>query len=315
MKIGLIDVDSHGFPNLAIMKLSAWHKAQGDEVEWWWGFSQYDIVYKSKVFDDTYSKDVGDPCNAKQIIKGGTGYGLSCELPYEVEHIYPDYSLYPSLTENCAYGFLSRGCPRACPFCIVAEKEGRKSHRVAHIDEWWKGQKNIVLLDPNTLAAKEHMEILGELADTNAWVDFNQGIDARLLTEENINALNKVKTKAIHFAWDLMSESNRVLKGLDLYLDKGKIKDRRRRVVYVLVNYNTTTEEDLYRVYTLRDMGYDPYVMVYDKPNSPKTQRQIQRWVNNRRIFGKVKTFGVYNEREICENAVIDAWNRRTNRE
>ena len=96
MVIGLIDVDSHHFPNLCLMKLSAWHKAQGDAVEWWWGWGEYDCVYMSKVFDDTYSPDVPDPMNADEIIKGGTGYGLSNKLPDEIEHIYPDYSLYPN---------------------------------------------------------------------------------------------------------------------------------------------------------------------------------------------------------------------------
>ncbi len=90
MRIGLIDVDSHNFPNLALMKLSAWHKAQGDAVEWWWGFGEYDRVYMSKVFDETYSPDIPEPLNAREIIKGGTGYGLDNRLPDEVEHICPD---------------------------------------------------------------------------------------------------------------------------------------------------------------------------------------------------------------------------------
>ena len=125
MKIGLIDVDGHNFPNLALMKLSAWHKAQGDEVEWWFGWHQYDRVYMAKVFSDEYTQDQFEPVNAAEIVKGGTGYGLDNELPGEVEHMYPDYSLYPSLTEDTAYGFLTRGCPNNCGFCIVCEKEGR----------------------------------------------------------------------------------------------------------------------------------------------------------------------------------------------
>jgi len=166
LKIGLIDVDGHNFPNLALMKLSAWHKAQGDTVEWHWGWEQYDTVYMSKVFDDTYSPDITEPLNAKQIIKGGTGYGLENQLPANIEHIYPDYSLY-GITDT-AYGFLTRGCPRGCPFCIVADKEGRKSYKVADISEWWKGQRHIKLLDPNILACREQMELLQQLADTKA---------------------------------------------------------------------------------------------------------------------------------------------------
>lgn len=174
MKIGMIDVDGHNFPNLALMKLSAWHKAQGDTVEWWWGFGEYDRVYMSKVFDSTYSQDVPEPLNAREIIKGGTGYGLDNRLPDEVEHIYPDYSLYPEMTKNTAYGFLTRGCPRGCHFCIVAEKEGRGSRKVADLSEWWRGQKEIKLLDPNLLACPEHMDLLGQLSDSGAWVDFTQ---------------------------------------------------------------------------------------------------------------------------------------------
>ena len=297
MKIGLIDVDGHNFPNLALMKISAWHKAHGDSVEWWWGWGQYDKVYISKVFDETYSRDVPDPLNAKEIIRGGTGYGLDNKLPDEIEHMYPDYSLYPRYTADTAYGFLSRGCPNNCQFCIVCAKEGRKSCKVANLSEWWNGQKNIVLCDPNLLACRDHMDLLGQLADSKAWVDMNQGADARMLTEKNIEALNQVKFKRIHFAWDLMDRSEQILKGLNLYLDQGKIKDPSRRCVYVLTNFNTTMEENLYRIYTLRDMrdkGFDPYVMVYDKPNAPKEVLRLQRWCNNKRIFKTVRRFEDY---------------------
>lgn len=294
MKIGLIDVDSHNFPNLALMKLSAWHKARGDTVEWWWGFGDYDRVYMSKVFTEEYSPDIPEPLNASKIIKGGTGYGMDNRLPEEVEHIYPDYSLYPELTKNIAYGFLSRGCPRGCDFCIVAEKEGRCSKKVADLPEWWNGQKYIKLLDPNTLACKDHIDLLQQLADSGAWVDFTQGVDVRLLTEKNLEALNKVKTKMIHFAWDNMDQSKEVLQGLELYSKRGAIQDRRRRIVYVLTNYNTTMEENLYRIYKLREIGFDPDVRVYDKPNAPREVRMLQRWVNNRVIWGKCARFEDY---------------------
>lgn len=125
MKIGLIDVDNLNkkriaFPNLPLMKLSAYHKARGDEVSWWFALERYDLVYKSKIFD--FSREIEYEPQAATVIEGGTGYGLENRLPDDVEHIMPDYSLYPDFT--AAYGFLTRGCPRQCPFCIVSPKEG-----------------------------------------------------------------------------------------------------------------------------------------------------------------------------------------------
>ena len=294
-KVGLIDVDGHNFPNLALMKISAWHKAQGDEVEWWWGWSQYDRVYMSKVFDETYSADVPDPVNAKEVIRGGTGYGLDNKLPDEIEHMYPDYSLYPELTKDTAYGFLTRGCPNNCPFCIVCAKEGRKSCKVADLSEWWNGQKNIVLCDPNILACREHMDLLGQLASSGAKVDVNQGLDARLLTMDNVAALKRIRIDKIHFAWDLMKNSDAILAGLNLWKQHGK-KDRHGAwgTVYVLVNFDTVMEENLHRIYTLRDMGFDPYVMVYDKPTAPTEIRDLQRWCNNKFIFKSCPEFQNY---------------------
>ena len=330
MRIGLIDVDSHNFPNLALMKLSAWHKAQGDAVEWWSGFSEYDRVYASKVFDETYTPDILEPVNTKEIIKGGTGYvrrekdktlwiyhnntwieahtGAEMHrgeviyqeiLPDEAEHVSPDYSLYPVLTKDTAYGFLTRGCPRACPFCIVAGKEGRASVKVADLPEWWSGQKNIKLLDPNLLACRDHMELLGQLAESGAQVDFTQGLDARLLTVENIQAIGTIRLKEIHFAWDYMEESGAVVRGLRRYATYGK-KNRHGKyaTVYVLTNYGTTMKENLFRIYTLRDMGYDPYVMVYSKPNAPREIRLLQRWCNNRLIFRAEPDFYKYDPKK-----------------
>lgn len=154
--------------------------------------------------------------------------------------------------------------------------------------------KNIVLCDPNILACREHIDLLGQLAESKAWVDMNQGLDARMLTEDNVAALNKVKIKTVHFAWDLMDRSEAILKGLNMYLEQGNIKDYRRRLVYVLTNFNTTMEENLFRIYTLRDMGYDPFVMVYDKPNAPREVIRLQRWCDNKRIFKKCPRFEDY---------------------
>ena len=301
MKIGLIDVDNIqkkrcSFPNLPLMKLSAFHKTRGDEVGWWFAPERYDIVYKSKVFD--FTPDIDYPIYAERVVEGGSGYDLNNHLPDEVEHIYPDYALYKELTRDTAYGFLTRGCPRGCKFCIVADKEGYASKKVADLSEWWRGQKKIKLLDPNLLACREHIKLLGQLESSGAWVDFTQGLDCRLLTQENIQAINAIRLKDIHFAWDYMTESEAVLRGLQLYADHASRKVHGAyATVYCLTNYNTTMEENLYRIYTLRDMGYDPYVMIYDKANAPRETRKLQRWVNNRIIFKTVQRFEDYDTR------------------
>lgn len=200
MKIGLIDVDSHNFPNLCLMKISAYHKSKGNYVEWWNGFEHYDIVYKSRVFTDEYTQDENTAINADIVISGGTGYGLENVLPTEIENQYPDYELYS--IKNIAYGFLTRGCPRNCPFCIVGQKEGLCSRKVADLSQFWRGQKEIKLLDPNLLACKGHMELLQQLSDSKAWVDFTQGLDIRLINEAIVSLMNHIKTKMLHFAWD-----------------------------------------------------------------------------------------------------------------
>ena len=291
-KIGLIDVDSHHYPNLALMKISAYHKSKGDTVEWWNAFMSYDRVYQAKIFTEDYTKDNEYFIKADEVIKGGTGYDLKNKLPNEIEHIFPDYSIYP--TKDTAYGFLTRGCPRGCHFCIVAEKEGRKSIQVADLTEFWNGQKNIDVLDPNLLACKNHITLLKQLSETNSTVNPNQGLDCRLLTEDNIYWLNQIKIKTMHFAWDYMREEMSVIKGLELYNKYGKIREKRNKVVYVLVNYDTTMEENLYRIYKLRDMGYAPYVMVYNKPSASREIKDLQRWVNNRYIFWSCEKFEDY---------------------
>lgn len=276
MKVGLIDVDGHNFPNLALMKISAWHRAQGDTVEWCNPLDQYDIVYQSKVFDSTYSEDIDFEPRADHVVKGGTGYGLDNKLPEETEHTYPDYSIYPDLTKDAAFGFLTRGCPRGCEWCIVADKEGRKSYKVADLDEFWRGQKLVKLLDPNLLASKDAGELLGQLVHSGAYVDFTQGLDIRLMHDEYIDALNRMRIKRIHFAWDDPRDD------LTTAFADFAAKYRRKsgKSVYVLTNFGSTLDEDLWRVDTLISLGYDPYVMVYDKPSAPKATRHLQRWCN-----------------------------------
>lgn len=287
--IGLIDVDSHNFPNLALMKLSAYHKSKGDQVEMWNGLFHYDRVYQSKVFDDTYSKPFEWVVNADEIIRGGNGYDIKSVLPEEIEHIYPDYSLYG--IEDKAYGYLTRGCPRHCPFCIVGDKEGLKAHQVAELNEFWRGQKRIVLLDPNITASKNCEKLFENLIETKAKIEFNQGLDVRLITDKECDQLNRMRIDMIHFAWD-----NYEMKTYEKLKEVRPLihKNRRRLEVYVLTNYNTTHEQDLERIYKLRELDYDPYVMIYDKPHAPRETKRMQRWVNNKIIFRSCEDFETY---------------------
>jgi len=309
MKIGLIDVDGgKKFPNIALMKISAYHRSRGDLVQWYepTDLERYDKVYMSKVF--SFSPDYPYVPNAHEIVRGGTGYAIELqegrekfckekdvELPYEIEHTYPDYSLYPELTEDTAYGFLTRGCPRGCNFCHVAAKEGKAVRRVANLDEFWNGQKNIVLCDPNILACKDWKVLLQQLIDTGANIDLNQGVDVRLMTPEKAEMLGRIKMTEIHFAWDRYQDRDIVLRGLETYMAHSKKKPpKHNRVVYVLCNFDTTMDQDLDRIYTLRDMGYWAYVMLYDKEHASREYRKMARWCNNRFIFGACKRFEDY---------------------
>ena len=315
-RIGLIDVDSHHFPNLPLMKISAWHKRQGDIVEWYnplfHGVPQepFDRVYMSKVF--SFSHDYEYYVNAKKIIRGGSGYAIQTidgkevfdkrkdtDLPDYIEHIYPDYSLYPEQTKDTAFGFLTRGCPRGCTFCHVGQKEGNRSYKVADLSEFWRGQKKIVLCDPNILACQEHMELLRQLADSRAKVDFNQGLDVRLMNEQNIAALKEIKLDKIHLAYDRYDDKNiiepkmkkfKAITGFDK--DKGKV------TVYILVNFVAAAigddKQDIERIQFCRSLNFSPYPMIYDREHADPIYKKLQRWCNNI-IFWRTPTFEEYN--------------------
>lgn len=160
---------------------------------------------------------------------------------------------------------------------------------MADLDEFWDGEKEIKLLDANILACPGWERLLGQLAGSGAWVDFTQGLDIRLMTPEKAAALNRVKTRMLHFAWDSPQED--LVPYFKRFLEMTSVKNYRKRRVYVLVNYGSTMEQDLRRIYTLRDMGYDPFVMVYEKPSAPPATRRLQQWVNNKRFFRTVPDF------------------------
>ena len=309
MRIGLIDVDGHKYPNLPLMKISAWHKQQGDSVEWYQPlFSGHmDKVYMSKVF--SFTPDYEWAIDADEVIKGGTGYAISTEggreildksrdkpLPNEVEHIYPDYSIYPEYCTDTAYGFLTRGCPRGCDFCHVATKEGRCSHKVADLSEFWHGQKNIVLCDPNILACKDHMELLEQLRDSKASVELNQGIDIRLINDRNLKLLQQIKLDHIHFAFDRWQDKDIIEPRLrDFVKATGYNRGKGHVMCYILVNFDTTIEQDIYRIQLCRELNISPYPMIYDKEHCKPIYKKLQRWCNNF-IFWSCPTFEEYKQ-------------------
>lgn len=289
MKIGLLDVDGHRFPNLALMKLSAWHKQQGDKVELLTNpLIKYDRVYMAKVF--TFTKDFETCIQADEIIKGGTSYDLHNKLPVHIESMCPDYDLYN--IKDTTYGFMTRGCPRGCKFCVVCEKEGHQSVNVADLNDFRKSEKHIKLLDPNLLACKDRERLLIQLANSRAWVDFTQGLDARLLNDDLTDLIMQIKIKRVHFAWD---DPNDKVTPAKLRRFKARTGlGRQKTAVYVLTNFDTTLEQDLERIYKLREMDYDPYVMIFEKQTAPREVRLLQRWVNNKIIWRSCERFEDY---------------------
>ena len=288
LNIALHDSDATGFPNLALMKLSAYHKAQGDSVEWWNPLLPYDRVYSSKVF--TFTPEC--PYLPENTIRGGTGYGVYDELPPEVDAMFPDYSLYPKCDH--AIGFLTRGCIRACQWCVVPKKEGKiRPYRT------WReikrpDSRDIVFMDNNVLACQHGLEQIEDMGGENVRVDFNQGLDARLITDDVAKMLAELKwINFIRMSADTDAMLNVVLTAIDR-LGKYDVKPY-KVFVYVLVQDIESAEK---RVLSLREIGANPFAQPYrdftTNAEPPLEQRQFARWVNHKAIFKTVKTFAEY---------------------
>ena len=242
--------------------------------------------------------------NAGEVIKGGTGYAIELvngkeiyhpeydqPLSDEIEHIYPDYELYGI---DYALGFLTRGCPRGCGFCHVGNKEGKCSHKVADLTEFWNGQKKIVLCDPHILACPDHMDLLQQLADSKATVEFNQGLDIRLINENNLELLRQIKLDRIHFAFDRMQDKDIIYPKLRDFVRKtGFNKNKGHVMCYILGNFDTTLEQDIERIQLCRELYISPYPMIYDKEHCDPIYKKLQRWCNNF-IFWNTPTFEEY---------------------
>ncbi|MDD3479971.1 MAG: hypothetical protein PHI42_06265 [Paludibacteraceae bacterium] len=283
MKIGLIDVDGHRnkktgmvFPNIALMKVSNYYKQLGHEVEHA-EFGYYDKLYISKLFN--FTPEIDKPLiTSNEIHKGGTGYDIQKRLPLEIEVCDPDYLIYP----DCDFSvqFFSRGCIRNCSFCVVREKEGYITP-VKPMNLNPNGT-HIEVLDNNFFANPEWKSSIDYLLKENQKVNLH-GVDVRIMDEEQAYYLNKLKHyKQIHIAWDfpkidLVPQITEMTKHIKPY----------KIMCYVLIGFNSTPEEDLYRVEKLRELGVSPFIMPFNK--AEVYQKRFARWVNHKAIFNTVK--------------------------
>lgn len=302
MKVLLIQVDGK-MPNLALMKLSAWHKQQGDEVRFNGHFTATpvfqrtstppDLVYASVIFSKNHAvaKGIQTWYPDAEFQLGGPGVGKPNYLPDKVEHIMPDYALYP----DCDYsmGFTTRGCFRVCEFCVVPVLEG-KFREHANIEEFHNPEfKKIVLMDNNFLASKNRSRTLDYIRDHKLKVCISQGMDARIMTSEIAEELASVKSynqsfkhRTYIFAWDHIEDGPEILPGINEMINAG-IKPR-YIMVYVLVGFDSEYWQDIHRLRTLADMGVTPYVMKYNFKRDDPVLNSMAKWANSNQRYFKV---------------------------
>ena len=291
MKVAVLDVDSK-IPNLALMKISQYHKQKGDEVEHYLplAHSLYDKIYASKIFNFSSGADI-----QPDMITGGTGIDLKISLPPEIEEKDPDYTLY-NYPHNI--GFAQRGCRFNCSFCVVPQKEG-KPKSVNTIEKLWTQRSSdfLVLLDNDFFGNPEWADRIEEIKELDLKVNFNQGLNIRIISKRQAEALASVKFRNLNntgstvtFAWDQINDEKVIKRGVQRVIDAG-IKPYQMQF-YVLIGYDTTPEEDMYRVMMIKGWGCDPYAMPYDKTDP--YQKKFVRWVNRRQIFNSC-SFEEYN--------------------
>jgi hypothetical protein len=285
VKVGLIDVDSK-IPNLALMKISTWHKSQGDSVEWYGGvFDKPDRVYCSKVF--TFTPDHQYPLEGVKVIKGGTGYDISSQLSSEVDSICPDYSLYPDM--DYSLGFLTRGCPNKCPWCFVPAKEGN-IRPYADIDDFCR-HDNVLLMDNNVLACEWGLKQIEKIAEMDIKVDFNQGLDARLIDDSVAKLLSRVKWwKSIRLACDTEGQMKYVQKAVELLRWYNAKPHKGQYSCYVLLKPGEL-QDCINRVRFLKGIYVDPFVQPYQPPEGrdiPQDERDLARYVDMKAVFKSV---------------------------
>lgn len=286
MNIGLIQVDGK-MPNVALMKLSAWHKSRGDYVSVMYGdvvatrLIEFDKIYISVIFEDNKDKALQLQKQFKVAEVGGVGVNNN-QLPDEIEHMMPDYDAF-----KCDYsmGFTTRGCLRNCDFCKVRQQEGMIREHTDIYEFWDRRHNHIEILDNNILAMPHHFEkIANQIIKENLTVNFNQGLDIRLITDQNAKLLKKLRVRpCCKFAFDSMD--------IEPYIKKG-VKILRRNGIncslfYVLVGFNTTIDQDLHRLEVIKELDMRPYVMRYKTCKGEKEYYYLSNWANQQQFFMK----------------------------
>jgi hypothetical protein len=278
LRVGLIQVDGK-LPNLALMKLSAWHKSQGDEVVFPYDYQdmfagKVDKVYVAVIFD--WNRKKATKYAKLGAVIGGTGWNFTTTLPTEIESMKPDYDLYGI---DYGMGFTQRGCIRRCKFCVVWRKESHIKEVAMPIELINQKSKELILLDNNFLASPLWREKSQQIIDHKIKVDFTQGLDIRLVDDEKSELLAAMRhRKRIHFAFDNLQIEKEVRHGIELLLSQGINHDRLS--FYVLVNFNSTIEQDLKRIAILDEYGVNSFVMVYNKATAPQKIKYLARWCN-----------------------------------
>lgn len=307
MKIGLVDVDGRGkkkkwgatiYPNLALCKISRWHKQQGDDVEWAFPFEHYDRIYMSKVFN--FSPDDLTCYDADEIIKGGTGYDIASHLPEDIDRTQPDYSIYPNVPKDTAYGFLTRGCPNKCPWCVVPKKEGIIRPYMDVDEIAIEGRHKLVLMDNNILAAGDYAkEQFQKIIDRGYRVDFNQALDARLVTDDFAKLLAKMRwldSSRIRFGCDTHAQIKQCERAMDMinsYGFKGQyflytMLSGDFKECYERINYWWKRTQETRASHNGRYIY--PHAQPYRDPdnphhNIPQWQKDMAGWVNKKAHF------------------------------
>jgi hypothetical protein len=284
--IGLVDVDGGKFPNYALMKIARYYRDQGDQVEWADAmFGHYDKVFMSKIF--TFSEDCNEIWNC-EVERGGTGYDLRKELPKEIDDCQPDYSIYPQLDKKIAYGFLTRGCPNKCAWCVVPIKEGKvKPYR--DVEEIAiEGRTNLILMDNNILASDYGLEQIEKIIRKGYRVDFNQALDARLVTEDIAQLLAKVRwLSPIRFGCDTpkqIAECERAMAMIDRRQEKPM-----QYLMYAMINadMNEAYERLSYFRNNRRVRVVAQPFRDFNNPRQviPQWQKDMARWAMRREFW------------------------------